>query len=84
MMGLQVGDRVECHYSDGTWDGELGTIVGMRKNDGCIAVCMDQYHEEKHSCNGLVEDGYGWYFFDDDELILIERPATIPNLDDLI
>ena len=83
MMDLQTGDRVECHYYDGIWDGELGTIVDIRENEP-IAVRMDQYDAEKHTCNGLVEDGHGWYFYADDELILIERPATIPNLDDLI
>lgn len=83
MNKFQVGDRVECHYRFGDWDGELGTVVfangyGM----GSIAVELDLYHESKHTCDGRAKSGHGWWY-SPSELILI-HDRTLPSLEDLI
>ena len=53
MNKFQIGDRVECHYGSGDWDGELGTVVYVQENGrGSIAVELDSYDESKHTCDG--------------------------------
>lgn len=45
MSKFQIGDRVECHYRAGDWDGELGTVVFTNEYGmGSIAVELDLYH----------------------------------------
>lgn len=79
---LQVGDRVECHYFDGPWDGELGTIVsiGGGHHPQC-GVRLDLYHPRKHTCDGLIEDGHGWWIRANDLTRIDEADCS---LDDFI
>ena len=83
MSKFQIGDRVECHYRAGDWDGELGTVVFTNEYGmGSIAVELDLYHGSKHTCDGWANNGHGWWY-SPSELILI-HDRTLPSLEDLI
>ena len=40
-MTFAVGDRVECHYPSGEWDGELGTVVCVRDSSIGVENCWN-------------------------------------------
>ena len=79
---FQVGDRVECHYYDGTWDGELGTVVFVSAGGKKIAVELDMFNVCKHSCGGHAANGHGWWYLPN-HLKLIEESCMF-NVEDLI
>ena len=83
MNKFQIGDRVECHYGSGDWDGELGTVVYVQENGrGSIAVELDLYNERKHSCDGRTKLGHGWWYSPSELILIYDR--TLPSLEDLI
>lgn len=83
MNKFQVGDRVECHYGSGDWDGELGTVVYVPDfGVGSIAVELDLYHESKHTCDGRAKRGHGWWYSPSELILISDR--TLPSLEDLI
>ena len=68
-MKFNVGDRVRVCYTteyDNVSVGECGTVVSA---DQCAAVYGVRFDERdidlKHSCEGLCEDGYGWWCDED-------------------
>ena len=83
MNKFQVGDRVECHYRFGDWDGELGTVVYVPDfGVGSIAVELDLYHESKHTCDGRAKRGHGWWYSPSELILIYDR--ALPSLEDLI
>lgn len=65
-----IGDRVCVSHKFGEWC--EGTVVGV---DRSLAVCHDIYDSMFHDCNGLCEDGYGYWYFDPG---LVRRADTTP------
>ncbi|KKS07448.1 MAG: hypothetical protein UU61_C0016G0017 [Parcubacteria group bacterium GW2011_GWB1_41_4] len=69
---FKVGDRVEV--IEGRWLGEVGTTKCLPTEErGDIAVEFDKYHLKMHSCDGLCNKGYGWWFNPSDLKHLTKR-----------
>lgn len=77
---LQVGDRVTPTCGD-KWYGEEGTVVCV---SDIISVEFDQYNPDRHNCRGETKMGHGWYYFEPNELKLVEAAAAFPDVDDLL
>lgn len=80
-MTFAVGDRVECHYPSGEWDGELGTIVCVR--DSSIGVELDNFDVCKHTCYGYTRNGHGWWYRPE-YLKLVSDEHVLFDVEDLI
>lgn len=60
---FKVGDRVKTtceRYCGNIKKGEVGTVVGEISDAGSYPIKFDR-RVDGHDCNGLCEDGYGWY-----------------------
>lgn len=61
-MDFRVGDRVRSieNWSDSLRKGELGTVIGQ-DCWGDPMVHWDEFSENRHSYDGEVPEGHGWY-----------------------
>ena len=86
MNMFAVGDRVVCvaaYASNLTSLKQIGMVgtVKLIIFGGRCAVQHDEYCSNCHTCEGLVEQGYGWYYFEDELALYNDMPL---DLDDLI
>lgn len=81
-----VGDRVVCvaacapNWTKPEQIGMVGTVKLITLGGRC-AVQHDEYCSNFHTCEGLVEQGYGWYYLEDELALHNDMPL---DLDDLI
>lgn len=61
---VKVGDRIEV-LSDAFWasEGERGTVVEV---SGMIGINFDTYDPRRHDCDGLCENGHGFWYYPDE------------------
>lgn len=63
-MKFNVGDRVRVLHSDcGVYD--VGTVIKTMISYASEEVCAvkhDNFDSRLHECNGICENGYGWYY----------------------
>ena len=80
-MNLQVGDRVQI--GNGLkWSGETGTVIKVCQ--GSVGIEFDGYSPRRHSCDGLTQRGYGWWYFFHEKDFIFPQETRLPPLDDLI
>lgn len=70
-MALKIGDRVVLIGDTAGGDedvipkGTFGTICKVCQGYGCnYGVEWDICFAGGHDCNGLAEDGYGWFIYE--------------------
>lgn len=61
---FKIGDKVK-------WEGKEGTVRTITSI--AIGVEFDDYGEYFHDLRGCCENGYGYWIFSHEELILLER-----------
>ena len=58
-MDFKLGERIIA--IGGAWKGERGVIIRTPKRWQSIAVRFDKSDPQKHNCEGLCENGHGWF-----------------------
>lgn len=81
-MDFQVGDRVKSLIDDipGLYYGEFGRIVKLRECNTPV-IEWDEYIPERHSCDGMVAEGHGWYVYDNSQIELVCQFKDYGNIE---
>lgn len=82
-MDFQVGDEVRSLLDDypGLNYGECGTIIKLRKQNTPV-IEWHEFNPERHSCDGLVMNGHGWFVYEDSQIELIRRCEDLGDICD--
>lgn len=74
---FQTGDRIRATVTVGAEEvnDAVGTIIDIDFHD--YAVRFDEYIGG-HTCDGLCEDGYGWWVYEE-HMIVLNNP--LPDID---
>lgn len=80
-MKFEIGQRVRIEYGDETF---TGIIRGIEFGDYAVEVESNTFY--RHNCNGLVENGKGWWIRDTDivEVLPDQGPEMIPVSEDAL
>lgn len=75
-MEFNVGDRVRAarDLTGMLIEGMLGTVISSGDDERWVGVRWDD-NIYSHSCDGLCEEGHGWWSFTND-LIKVENDVT--------
>lgn len=70
---FRQGDQV-TYIAEGRRQGDTGTVLFVGPN--CIAVRFDRWYSSNHDCDGMCEDGHGYYALPKN-LVVTSRPSAI-------
>lgn len=81
-MDFQVGDRVKSLIDDtpGLYYGEFGRIIKLRKCNTPV-IEWDEYNPERHTCDGMVAAGHGWYVYHNSQIELVHQYEDFGNIE---
>lgn len=80
-MDFKIGDRVKSLTDDcyGLYYGEYGRVIEVER-DGIPIVRWDEFSPGRHTADGRVENGHGWFVFKRDAVELVEEVEDFGNL----
>lgn len=80
-MDFKIGDRVKSLTDDGSGlhYGEYGRVVEV-EGHGAPIVRWDEFNPGRHTADGRVENGHGWFVFKRNAVELVEEVKDFGNL----
>ena len=80
-MGFKIGNRVKSLTDDapGLLYGEYGRVVEVERH-GIPIVRWDKFNPGRHTADGRVENGHGWFVFKRDAVELVEEAEDFGDL----
>lgn len=80
-MDFKIGDRVKSLTDDGSalHYGEYGRVVEV-EGHGVPIVRWDEFNLGRHTADGRVENGHGWFVFKRSAVELVEEVKDFGNL----
>ena len=80
-MKLHDGDLVRVRPGQ-RWEGETGMVICA--SQGFYGVAFDRYESARHNCEGRVETGHGWWYFNESDVEVLVPSETGIDTGDLI
>lgn len=80
-MDFKIGDRVKSLTDDGSglYYGEYGRVIEV-EGYGIPIVRWDEFNPGRHTADGRVENGHGWFVFKRDAVELVEETEDFGDL----
>ena len=80
-MKLHDGDLVRVRPGQ-RWEGETGMVICA--SQGVYGVAFDRYESVRHNCEGRVETGHGWWYFNESDVEVLAPSEIDIDMEDLI
>lgn len=93
---FRVGDQVQvCTDATAVWPGETGIVAAIDDSpkellramewNYLVGVEFDTLNPSRHSLEGRIQQGYGWWYGDNEGVLeLLEEATPFPDVDDLL